>query len=789
MRAYRVAAVVILICVLGQPCFAETDPATVATLRQGIGHAERQLRNLRVEGTGRTETWNADQGAWEYGGESAATVWYTGIPGSKARVDYRKQVCRWIDGPEPFSEDSFSAAFNGRVGQVLYTRQGSRTRPVTVLEGTITGERPMYIAAGAGLVSQWNFSLYGFLDREGERVSVIFDEKGKELDVENRVFNDTPVIELAISKGKAASKLYLDPARNYALIGYEVVNANGVVVERRLVNELRECAPGIYYPVKSTRELYEDSGVPRSRTRYEATAVVVNDPGFNENVFSITWPPGTYVVDQTTGIGFRVEQLPEDLDLAIDDQVLRVQSTLEAIAGSDDQAHTPTGGTPSEPALQAVQAPEVSVSDGRNRTIWVVVPLLAVLAAVIGFIAVKQRRSRAGLFVVGVFLLVPSVGAAVDYPLVADELGSQRIENCGVRACAFTLRFFGRDMKLAELAEQLAVGLHWERACSMRQLKDVFAAAGLVVVAYKEATLEDMVERLNNGGIGIMHVNVRGNRLGHYHVLAAVSKEVLLIDAGAREERLSLPEFYERFRNRNTGFFLHVSEADTREAKREYTLRETLIDVDLGTVTSGQGQLVAEIPVRNPRRVPLSITEAKGSCSCFMAARFKSGGTSVPSGGADILEIVHDRAKFGLGDVQRSVVVLLKDTGEHAVRIILRAHLEGARREERIAWIPETLDYGLVDDVEDFRVPQRITIILPRDVSIVRTSTSSDHVILVQKEDAPEPETGETHLLHRYDVVLSDIHASRIQESVVFELTEETMPRITIPIKGERSGP
>ena len=76
------------------------------------------------------------------------------------------------------------------------------------------------------------------------------------------------------------------------------------------VQKLVEAGPGVYYPAKATWLTKYASGQPLHKRIYEASAVVANDPKFSDDIFTIKWPPGTTVYDDTSRTSFRVRGQP-----------------------------------------------------------------------------------------------------------------------------------------------------------------------------------------------------------------------------------------------------------------------------------------------------------------------------------------------------------------------------------------------------------------------------------------------------------------------------------------------
>ncbi len=305
-------------------------------LLNGIKKSEKKLLNLRVDGKCLFLEWAAGKQDWQYNGESDVTAWYIGVPGSKVRVDIHKKIFPWVNGAAGFSQRSGTTAYNGRVGQHLTIEGGPADKqPFKLLEGQITADRPTVVEFASG----WEFSLYGCQDQMKVRMSDYLEKSlelvKKQYVVQSSVnpvrFNDTDCIELVVQvtspRGGSQKETWcFDPSRGYAILGYAILfNEETTARQQVTVEKLAEPVPGVYYPVKATSLTKDASGQPKSKTIYETSAVVANDPNFSDDTFTIKWPAGTVVNDKISGTSFTVGGAEQ----GIRDQVQRVKAALK----------------------------------------------------------------------------------------------------------------------------------------------------------------------------------------------------------------------------------------------------------------------------------------------------------------------------------------------------------------------------------------------------------------------------------------------------------------------------
>ena len=349
---------------MGTPVHATAEQPQISLyeLKEHIMDNENKLLNLRVDGRRHSEEWDNVSNEWKYSGEQEVTAWFINAPGSKFRVDCHKEVGPWTGGTAPFAECIYSKAYNGLAGQRLTLKAGDPdSRPFS--DGLVRGERPK-ITAGAAFTSGWELSLYGWGDRNGYRLSDLIESSAKRLtsgggtlSVQNARFNAKQCVQLIIDDS-TRQVFYFDPEHGYALIGYEKSTLDGVITNKVVVEKILEPVPGVYYPGRATRSLFKVSGEPREKAIYEASNVVVNDPSFEEEIFTIKWPPGTRVTDEIANLTFTVATDVDELEHLLD---LEVAETVAAVGETEGLTPIPipmsvNSPTPASRSLEDIMA-------------------------------------------------------------------------------------------------------------------------------------------------------------------------------------------------------------------------------------------------------------------------------------------------------------------------------------------------------------------------------------------------------------------------------------------------
>ncbi len=319
MRPSGLFCIIASLSMFGQ----EARLTNIEDLLKGLRESEWKLQNLRVDGKCLFLKWDARKQDWKYNGESDVTAWYSGLPKGKARVDIHKHIAPW-QGGAGFGQSSGVTANNGRVGQSLFLEEGTAGNTIKTLYGRITAELPFLDDAGA---SGWEYSLYGCLAVEKQRMSE-FVERGLESQLIKCVLKGVTIenlecIELMVQRINAGTVVstetwVLDPSRGYAIISYEGREGHSTV------EKLVEPAPGVYYPARVT-SVSKDG---RTKTIYQASEIVANDPNFSEDIFNIKWPAGTEVDDEISGTRFTVGPSSDETERTISNQVEEVRAAL-----------------------------------------------------------------------------------------------------------------------------------------------------------------------------------------------------------------------------------------------------------------------------------------------------------------------------------------------------------------------------------------------------------------------------------------------------------------------------
>ena len=305
------------------------SPEDVNALIPQIEAAENGLRNIKIK----SEAWVEEKSStsslsdpcepWKRTAISAlTTAWFDGSPKSKARIDVHKQVLKWVDGAAPYSEESFSLAFDGQHGRVIDHTFGHSGKTHLSKRGELLPDAPPRLRS-TDVHTGAKFSLYFFFNEEGHTFSQYFRLaispaalKAKAFEVALEEYQGVECIRIGSGEQKWGHiSWWLDPACGFALLGHDNISMREDGAERvstRIrVTKLKEVDPNTWWPMEAYVESDRHKpGEPYKRTVYRASDVVANDPNFDESIFTVPFPDGYLIDDKVAGRKYRVGEDP-----------------------------------------------------------------------------------------------------------------------------------------------------------------------------------------------------------------------------------------------------------------------------------------------------------------------------------------------------------------------------------------------------------------------------------------------------------------------------------------------
>jgi hypothetical protein len=306
-----------------------------------IAMHEKKLLNLKVQSQLSVERRQPESHKWEPTPVYAScTAWFDGDPNGRARIDVHDQILEWKDGAAPFSQRSYSAAFDGRYGRTAYHRMGPigqthESRRAVIFPQAPEILRSRWLARTTGAAFSTFFFFDQFPSLRGKRFSDLLAQclsQATPPTITWEVLGGTKCIRLTGGDPAGGHEsFWLDPARAFALLRYELLNItkNGHkwIVASDTVTKLTEAAPSVWYPVEAYHESMSDPNSERTdiRMHYLASNVVANDPNFDPSIFTMTFPAGYFIEDKVNGVSYRtgspLEELRQMLDQLVDETI------------------------------------------------------------------------------------------------------------------------------------------------------------------------------------------------------------------------------------------------------------------------------------------------------------------------------------------------------------------------------------------------------------------------------------------------------------------------------------
>jgi hypothetical protein len=305
------------------------------TLKQ-LAAAEKNIQNLRVEGTSVIETQAADSQWKPTDISSDVTATLQGPQGGLIRMDCRRDV--GVSGgehaPSSLFDRSYVASWNGRVGTVFQLRAGPLGQQYDSRQAWIYNEPPVeaYGDANAWGASFSNYFYQATLSQTlSQYIEYVAPRAGPHLPgcfwtAETQMLNGVEAIDISVGRtGRVRFDWWIDPKRACALLRqeYHVYQPDGPLANfrRTEVAKLIEAAPGVWYPTEAMEytgfadaPYYDPKNNVPWRIHYVAKSVVANDPKLDPHVFEITIPANYNVVDVPTGKSYKIGPTTQPLN-------------------------------------------------------------------------------------------------------------------------------------------------------------------------------------------------------------------------------------------------------------------------------------------------------------------------------------------------------------------------------------------------------------------------------------------------------------------------------------------
>jgi hypothetical protein len=254
---------------------------------------------------------------------------FDGLPQGMFRADVSLE--KIVVNSHPSIVDSFSAAYNGRVGTYLRTAvaNAGSTKLFAYNHGRISWRMPQernMVDSATG----WYATVFGFTGDipYGSRPTPRFSEfispgqKGAALSAEWAQWKGKRYLRVTrVGPPLGKDVILLDPRRAFSIARWDhygwraLPNAAGhifLVAGKRLQSRLDvrgfvEPAPGIFYPKK----IISTGFTPPMSVSIKISKVTINDPKVNADTWVLKFPRGALIQDKATGRYIRIGGTPQ----------------------------------------------------------------------------------------------------------------------------------------------------------------------------------------------------------------------------------------------------------------------------------------------------------------------------------------------------------------------------------------------------------------------------------------------------------------------------------------------
>jgi len=300
------------------------------TVAKSMREVEDALLNVRIDSNCWVEKGPSSSGPWERTPVClSATAFFGKISSSRARIDVHKAVLPWENGAAPYLEKSYSVSFDGVQGRRREISSSYGEKTFDRHSGRILPDVPIQLSSSwydemTGVNASLFFHYRNMPEPFPKRFSVGFEAAAdpnsylsalaaadpKYLNVKllkhKIVFEELggiQCIKAVCIRGPLLQQWWFDPNRGFALLKFDDLrkdqDGNEQVKSSINVTKLEKVAENIWWPIEAYFvQCPREDGKPWKRIVYRASNVVVNDPNFDESIFTIPFPEG-YSLDKS----------------------------------------------------------------------------------------------------------------------------------------------------------------------------------------------------------------------------------------------------------------------------------------------------------------------------------------------------------------------------------------------------------------------------------------------------------------------------------------------------------
>jgi hypothetical protein len=380
-------------------------------------------------------------------------------------------------------------------------------------------------------------------------------------------------------------------------------------------------------------------------------------------------------------------------------------------------------------------------------------------------------------------------------PIASDLDSTEYLSNCGLNTAFLALELLDCQAPLQDVAQDIRAGPHFERQCSMADLKRCFEHRGLRVDAYKvEKEKNEILAYVRPGEVLVLHSQqpMGTGLVGHFTTLWGVQGGAVWIDPPTRPRYVPLAQISAlREFQQSTGQFM-VIQRPAKAARQGPAIQIGTTRIDLGDVPLTTSAISTNVPFRNVGTEPLTSKYQGTGCKCGVTM---TGDEIVPPGASGTIHISIDKSSVPVGANEKTLVASTNDPNLPLLTLRVKFFVQSEPKKEDIRFLPQIIDYGRLarSRLADTTTPLRV--IVPRDKAERRpqikiTATTQALRITPSRHDAASAADTNDPWIFDFAIAWDPVPAGPFSEQLRVSLdgmaqSSQTDATILIPLRGD----
>ena len=745
-------------------------------LTADLKRVESSFESLWMRGKWSTQTWDSESQSLRPMPDDWFIAAYVGTTGTRSYVARNTAAARPEDSPPTNWMIRGTSIYDGRAGLQIYDNsgRGEEESPYATVANGVPGE----IKDWLWTASLWRITQIGVgsLERQGfsEIVNQGRNRERLPLKVGREVFEGRDAVYVRVDDGHSRRTLYFDPARSHAIVAMILEKMGATRVAYRAL-ELREIAPGLFYPVRGERRSWSPEGHPSEVGVLEVAELHANDPAKIAGLLDLRVEKGVTVFDSIADLSVGSGHSAETLRTELRHEAARIRAASNP--GSDSSILVLELPPHRRSELAAPSPTDVRKLAG--------IGLVGLSVAGLGFLLARQRMQKArvvpSVFALALVVVGGSRLPAQDVPPGLGALKEFRAHSCGLNACGLVLELFELPFDIDTGVAALDIGPVWDRPASLLNMVRFLTSNGLSVRSLKSEGIDAAADQILEGQRVIIHMKGGAFGAGHYFVLAARWEDKYLVAVpGHGLAWVTLERLKVQYGPYFSGHFVVISRPKPVEERKDvWKVSENSIQVALIAARQEKGELRIPVDLINDSGEDLIYKNAFGSCACFAGVAPAGDSPKLPAGSVTQLVISYNKEKLQLGFNQQQVRVELVGSTSRELTFHLEFHVTEPAAADRIAVFPDSLDFRAVD-----QTTQTVSLVIPATVRIEELTTSDGDLIVeaVSSGAASWEREAAPRRVHQFRVSIRGERRGDQARWIAIGLSSGDLRRLEIPV-------